>query len=73
MNTMSNMSNMQTSKTVQVSFRLPHELVERLREASAERAWPPPPSQTDIVIRGIEHVLKTMKTLGKRSARAKTG
>ena len=69
MNTMSNaVSN--TSKTIQVSFRLPHELVERLREASAERAWPPPPSQTEIVIRGVEHVLKTLE---RRGARAKAG
>ena len=69
MNTMSNaVSN--TSKTIQVSFRLPHDLVERLREASAERAWPPPPSQTEIVIRGVEHVLRTLE---KRSARVKAG
>jgi len=72
MNNMSNMPN-STSKTVQVSFRLPHELVERLRLASAERAWPPPPSQTEIVIRGVEHVLKTLKTQERRSARAKAG
>ena len=66
---MSNMPN-STSKTVQVSFRLPHDLVERLREITAESAWPPPPSQTEIVIRGIQHVLKT---LGKRGARTKAG
>lgn len=57
-----------TSKTVQVSFRLPHELVERLRGVSAVSAWPPPPSQTEIVIRGIEHVLRGLE---KRSARTK--
>ena len=69
------MSNMvsNTSKTVQVSFRLPHELVERLREITAERAWPPPPSQTEIVIRGVEHVLKTLERQEKRGARAKAG
>ena len=69
MNTVSNaVSN--TSKTVQVSFRLPHELADRLREASSEKTWPPPPSQTDIVIKGIEHVLRTLE---KRNARSKAG
>lgn len=68
MNTMSNAAT--TSKTVQVSFRLPHELVERLRDISNVDVWPPPPSQTDIVIRGIEHVLKTLEKRGARKTAA---
>lgn len=68
MNQMSNAAT--TSKTVQVSFRLPHELVERLRDISNVDVWPPPPSQTDIVIRGIERVLGEMeKKREKRGAR----
>lgn len=44
--------------TIQVSYRLPKPLVERMRRI-VERlpAWPPPPSQTEIVTRGVESVL----------------
>lgn len=51
--------------TVQVSFRLERQLVERMREVTSTREWPPPPSQTEIVARGIELVLAKLK--GKRT------
>lgn len=57
--------------TIQVSFRLESELVERMRAVSTADRWPPPPSQTEIVSRGIEMVLKKLET--KRSRRAAAG
>jgi hypothetical protein len=55
------------SPTVQVSFRLDRDLVERMREVTGSKGWPPPPSQTEIVSRGIELVLAKLK----RRARAR--
>jgi hypothetical protein len=54
---------MQTQeKTIQVSFRLPRQLVERLRSATRnKRKWPPAPSQTDIVAQGVELMLRELK------------
>jgi hypothetical protein len=49
------------SSTVQVSFRLPRPLVQRLKSASSARSWPPPPSQTEIVARGVELVLAKLE------------
>jgi hypothetical protein len=50
-------------KTVSVSFRLPTQLVVRLRKATRnnQRVWPPPPSQTALVIEGIETMLKRLE------------
>jgi hypothetical protein len=49
-------------KTVQVSYRLPLQLVARLRQlARNRRRWPPGPSQTDIVIHGIEMALRKLE------------
>jgi hypothetical protein len=50
--------------TTQVSFRLPRRLVERMREASSVRCWPPPPSQTEIVVHGVELVLEKLAKRG---------
>jgi len=47
--------------TTQVSYRLPTDLVERMRDISAMDGWPPPPSQTEIVVRGIEIVLEKLR------------
>ena len=47
--------------TIQVSFRLNAELVARMREVANAKDWPPPPSQTEIVSRGIEMVLAKLK------------
>jgi hypothetical protein len=60
--------NTDNHRTIQVSFRLPKDLVERLRTTAAdnERHWPPGPSQTEIVSRGIQQVLAE---LGKRKQR----
>lgn len=55
-------------ETVQVSFRLERQLVDRMREISNTPKWPPPPSQTEIVTRGIELVLNK---LNKRRARSR--
>jgi hypothetical protein len=55
-------------ETVQVSFRLERQLVERMRQITNTRVWPPPPSQTEIVTRGIELVLNK---LNKRRARSR--
>jgi hypothetical protein len=50
-------------KTVSVSYRLPMQLVVRLRQATrnSKRAWPPPPSQTALVIEGIELMLRKLE------------
>jgi hypothetical protein len=53
--------NSQTTATVQVSFRLQRELVERMKEVTNSQEWPPPPSQTEIVTRGIELVLRKLE------------
>lgn len=58
------------NKTAQVSFRLPEELVERMRVISNASVWPPPPSQTDIVERGIELVLQKLESGKRAKARA---
>jgi len=47
--------------TIQVSFRLNADLVHRMREVAGSKEWPPPPSQTEIVSRGIEMVLAKLK------------
>lgn len=57
--------------TIQVSFRLEKALVERMRDVSTADVWPPPPSQTEIVSKGIEMVLRKLET--KRSRRAAAG
>lgn len=57
--------------TIQVSFRLQSELVERMRAVSGADQWPPPPSQTEIVSRGIEMVLRKLEP--KRKQRAAAG
>jgi hypothetical protein len=54
-------------KTIQVSFRLPQQLVERMRDVSTTRVWPPPPSQTEIVARGIELVLRRLERRGSKA------
>jgi hypothetical protein len=70
--TMSVMKVNDTAGTIQVSFRLPRELVDRMREVTTADEWPPPPSQTEIVARGIELVLQKLE--GKRGrARAQAG
>lgn len=56
--------------TIQVSFRLPRHLVKRMREITEVSSWPPPPSQTDIVVRGIEQVLRTLEKGRKVRAEA---
>jgi hypothetical protein len=56
-------------ETVQVSFRLERDLVERMRRAANSSRWPPPPSQTEIVSRGVELVLTKLKR--QRKPRAK--
>ena len=53
-------------RTIQVSFRLPQQLVERMRDVSTSQAWPPPPSQTEIVARGIELVLRRLEKRGTK-------
>jgi hypothetical protein len=52
--------------TVQVSFRLPMDLVHRMRQIASEPRWPPPPSQTEIVERGIRIVLDNLEPPTKR-------
>lgn len=58
----------QEELTVQVSFRLPRDLVRRMRAISQTEDWPPPPTQTDMVQRGVEMVLRKLE---KAKARAK--
>jgi Arc/MetJ-type ribon-helix-helix transcriptional regulator len=53
-------------RTVQVSFRLPQQLVERMRDITSTNEWPPPPSQTEIVARGIELVLRRLEKRGSK-------
>jgi hypothetical protein len=48
-------------ETVQVSFRLERGLVKRMRQVAKSGQWPPPPSQTEIVARGIEMVLRRLE------------
>jgi len=57
----------QDDDRIPVSFRLSRELVERMRIVAAARRWPPPPSQTDIVNRGIELALAEYKRKSKRA------
>lgn len=62
----------QEELTVQVSFRLPSDLVRRMRAISQTDDWPPPPTQTDMVQRGVEMVLRKLeKEKAKAKARAK--
>jgi hypothetical protein len=56
--------------TIQVSFRLDRDLVERMREVASSKDWPPPPSQTEIVSRGIELVLSKLKSKRTRARAA---
>lgn len=58
------------SDTIQVSFRLQKDLVERLRHVSTADRWPPPPSQTEIVSRGIKMVLRKLEPKRKQRAAA---
>jgi len=61
---------MPETQTIQVSFRLPKNLVERMRDIATARHWPPPPSQTEIVSRGIEMVLQKLEPKkGRRSGK----
>jgi len=46
---------------VPVSFRLDPRLMKRLREVTSAEVWPPPPTQTEIVTRGIELVLRKLE------------
>lgn len=65
--------NMQAKEndTVQVSFRLPRQLVERMRDITSSGVWPPPPSQTEIVSRGIDLVVRKLEAKrGRRRAAA---
>ena len=55
-------------ETVQVSFRLERGLVKRMRKVAKSGQWPPPPSQTEIVSRGIEMVLSKLEKRGSREA-----
>jgi hypothetical protein len=48
-------------ETIQVSFRLERGLVRRMRQIAKSGQWPPPPSQTEIVTRGIEMVLRELE------------
>lgn len=57
----------ESRETTQVCFRLERQLVKRMREVAKSDDWPPPPSQTEIVSRGIELVLRNLE---KRRARA---
>jgi len=47
--------------TVPVSFRLDRVLIQRLREYCMADQWPPRPTQTDIVERGIKDVLDELQ------------
>jgi hypothetical protein len=59
------------TSTVQISFRLQRNLVERMRDVSNADQWPPPPTQTEIVTKGIELVLEQLaRKRGKRRASA---
>jgi hypothetical protein len=53
---------------IPVSFRLDRKLVKRMKDVCGVRSWPPPPSQTEIVARGIELVLAELES--KRGKRA---
>jgi len=55
-----------TDTTVPVSFRIEAELMARLRRFTEAETWPPPPSQTDIVERGIRIVLDNLEPSIKR-------
>jgi len=57
--------------TIAVSYRLDRRLVKRMKRATARkrRRWPPPPTQTDIVARGIEMVLKKLENAQPRKNR----
>jgi len=57
-------------ETVQVSFRLPSELVRRMKTISTSQTWPPPPSQTEIVSRGIRIVLEKLEAKRPRRGKA---
>ena len=50
---------------VSMSFRVKERLAERLRKATKPRQWPPRPSQTDIVTRGIELALRELEEENK--------
>jgi len=52
--------------TIPVSFRLDRVLVKRLRAFCATEQWPPPPTQTDIVERGIKDVLDELEAKRKQ-------
>jgi hypothetical protein len=60
----------QENDTTQVSFRLRRELVKRMQTISRGSGWPPPPSQTEIVTRGIELVLSKLEQRKKLRAKA---
>jgi hypothetical protein len=63
---------MSAARTVQISFRIPTQLVERLRAITQTNEWPPPPTQTEIVTRGIEYVVTKLEQQRGRP-RAKAG
>jgi hypothetical protein len=58
---LSNVKATENVGTIQVSFRLPVQLVERMRDVSTRASWPPPPSQTDLVIQGLRIVLDELE------------
>jgi len=53
------------------SFRLDRELVERLHEFCNAPDWPPPPSQTEIVERGIRIVLDNLEPTRRKRGKAR--
>jgi hypothetical protein len=55
--------------TIQVSYRLDRRLVQRMRRVTEADKWPPPPTQTDIVSRGIEMVLDNLENAPPRKNR----
>ena len=59
-----------SNHTIQVSFRLNADLVARMREVAMSETWPPPPSQTEIVSKGIEMVLSKLARHKRSRTRA---
>jgi len=49
-------------KQVVLNIRIDQHLAERLNAASSKSTWPPSPSKTQIVRRGIELVLAELET-----------
>jgi hypothetical protein len=58
-------------RRVTMSFRLDAELVTRLHKASKMKRWPPPPSMTEIVERGVKRILVKLENGTKITRAAK--